>query len=180
MKSKLSKSSNIAPSYYMFKDHKSEGGYRQVVGGCSSNTLRLSNLISEVIESVASAIENSYQVIGSEDLLARISDTNDEIKNMTIELNKTRSPRSTSKPAPSTSSNENDVWPADDGGTVKTIMDEIIRDAIIKSERGPTPLPPFNKGIEKVTKLENKSWTNLAKLTDGIGGKTTLCWRQTW
>ena len=61
----------------MYKDHKSEGGWRQVVGGCSSNTLGLSNMISELLEAVTAAKENPYSVISSEDLLARISDTNE-------------------------------------------------------------------------------------------------------
>jgi len=74
--SKLVNSEATASKYYMYKDHKSEGGYRPVVGGCSSNTLGLSNLISELLECVATAKENSYSVISSEDMLARISDMN--------------------------------------------------------------------------------------------------------
>ena len=69
LNSKLSNSCNVAPTYYMYKDHKVEGGYRQVVGGCSSNTVGLSNMISEVLESIAASIENPYAVISSEDML---------------------------------------------------------------------------------------------------------------
>ena len=72
----------------MYKDNKVEGGYRQVVGGCSSNIVGLSNMISEVLESVASAIDNLYAVISSEDMLARINDANMKIENMTREKNK--------------------------------------------------------------------------------------------
>ena len=125
----------------MFKDHKSKGGYRQVVGGCSSNTLGLSNMISEVLESVAAAIKDPYQVISSEDLLARISDTNEEIKNMTIEFNKTRPPRSTFEPAIGKMT-ENDVRPADERGTVKSDIEETIREAIEKNKKGVDPPSP--------------------------------------
>ena len=49
MKSKLCSSENAAPKYYMFKDHKAEGGFRPVRGGCSSDTLGLSNTLSELV-----------------------------------------------------------------------------------------------------------------------------------
>ena len=74
LESKLSESCNVAPSYYMYKDHKAEGGYRQVVGGCSSNTLGLSNLLSEVIDAVSASIEDPYEVISAEDMLYRINE----------------------------------------------------------------------------------------------------------
>ena len=45
-KSELCSSENAAPKYYLFKDHKDEGGYRPVVGGCTSDTLGLSNTLS--------------------------------------------------------------------------------------------------------------------------------------
>ena len=98
LESKLSESCNIAPSYYMYKDHKAEGGFRQVVGGCSSNTLGLSNLLSEVLESIASARKDPYEVISTEDMLARIDDANEKISelmegnNAKIELSRNSSP----------------------------------------------------------------------------------------
>ena len=49
LKSKQSESQNCAPKYYMYKDHKAEGGLRPVVGGCSSDTLGLSNTLSELV-----------------------------------------------------------------------------------------------------------------------------------
>ena len=64
----------------MYKDHKAEGGFRQVVGGCSSNTLGLSNLLSEVLESLASSRKDPYEVISTEDMLARIDDANEKIQ----------------------------------------------------------------------------------------------------
>ena len=74
--SKLTTSELSAPMYYMFKDHKAEGGWRPVVSGCSSNTLGLSNLVSEMIESVCSAVINPYEVISSTDMLSRIESFN--------------------------------------------------------------------------------------------------------
>ena len=74
--SKQSSSENTAPKYYMFKDHKIGGGYRPVVGGCSSDTLGLSNTLSEVVESVAKAVETPFEVISSEDMLSRIYEFN--------------------------------------------------------------------------------------------------------
>ena len=49
------------------------------MGGCISNTLGLSNTLSELVESVCMAIETPYEVISSEDMLSRISDCNKKI-----------------------------------------------------------------------------------------------------
>ena len=74
--SKISNSENTAPKYYLYKDHKKVESWRPVVSGCSSNTLGLSNLLSEMIESVANAVDNPFEVISSEDLLSRIENFN--------------------------------------------------------------------------------------------------------
>ena len=50
-----------------------------MVGGCSSDTLGLSNTLSEVVESVAMAVSNPYEVISSEDMLSRIHSCNSKI-----------------------------------------------------------------------------------------------------
>ena len=89
LESKLTNSCNVAPSYYMYKDHKAEGGYRQVVGGCNSNTLGLSNMLSDVLESVAGAITHPYAVISSEDMLARVEEANKKIHTL---MNKNNPP----------------------------------------------------------------------------------------
>ena len=68
--SKMIKSEIAASKYMMFKDHKKGGAWRPVVSGCSSNTLGLSNLLSDIIESVCQSIENPFEVISSEDLLS--------------------------------------------------------------------------------------------------------------
>ena len=66
--SKLTNSEQAAPKYFMFKDHKEGGGWRPVVSGCSSNTLGMSNLLSEVVESICSSVEDPYEVISSTDM----------------------------------------------------------------------------------------------------------------
>ena len=84
-KSKISHSENAAPMYFMYKDHKVEGGYRPVVGGCNSDSLGLSNILSEVIESVGNSIENPFEVISSEDMLSRIVESNKKLEVMKAE-----------------------------------------------------------------------------------------------
>ena len=69
--SKISTSENGADMYCLYKDHKAEPGKtRPVVTGCSSDTLGLSNGVSDVLESVANGEETPYEVISSEDMLA--------------------------------------------------------------------------------------------------------------
>ena len=46
--SKINNSEATASKYFMFKDHKPNGGYRPVVSGCTSNTLGLSNMLSDI------------------------------------------------------------------------------------------------------------------------------------
>ena len=41
------------------KDHKKELKTRQVVSGCDSNTVGLRNIMSDLVESIANAVENS-------------------------------------------------------------------------------------------------------------------------
>ena len=78
--SKNIESEIAANKYYMFKDHKEGEKYRPVVSGCCSNTLGLSGLLSDIIESLCLAVENPFEVISSEDLLANINEFNEEIK----------------------------------------------------------------------------------------------------
>ena len=58
MTSKQSESENAATKYHMYKDHKAEGGWRPVVSGCKSDTLGLSNTLSETVEAVCMLVEN--------------------------------------------------------------------------------------------------------------------------
>ena len=62
MHSKMSESQDSAAKYFMFKDHKLEGGYRPVFSGCNSDTLGLSNTLSEVRESVCMSVDQPYEV----------------------------------------------------------------------------------------------------------------------
>ena len=78
--SKTIESETAASKYFMFKDHKSGGGYRPVVSGCSSDTLGLSGLLSDVVESLCQAVKDPFEVISSEDLLARITEFNEMIE----------------------------------------------------------------------------------------------------
>ena len=71
LSSKIVNSESSAPKYFLFKDHKKKESWRPVVSGCSSNTLGLSNLLSDIVESVCGSISNPYEVISSEDLLSR-------------------------------------------------------------------------------------------------------------
>ena len=64
----ITHSETSAPMYYLYKDHKKEPGWRPVVSGCNSNTVGISNILSDVIESVCNAIDNPYEVISSEDI----------------------------------------------------------------------------------------------------------------
>ena len=64
----------------MYRDHKEGGGWRPVVSGCASNTLGLSNLLSEIIESVCLSIEDPFEVISSTDMLSRVEDFNNWIE----------------------------------------------------------------------------------------------------
>ena len=82
LKSKQSNSQNSAPKYFLYKNPKVEGGFRPVVSGCSSDTLRLSNTLSEIVESICMRVENTYEVISSEYMLSRIHGCNENIKKL--------------------------------------------------------------------------------------------------
>ena len=76
----ITHSETSAPMYHMYKDHKAEPGWRPVVSGCNSNTVGLSTLLSDLVESVCNAIEEPYEVISSEDMLYRVGVFNEKIK----------------------------------------------------------------------------------------------------
>jgi len=46
--SKITNSETAAPKYFLYKDHKKVESWRPVVSGCNSNTLGLSNLLSDL------------------------------------------------------------------------------------------------------------------------------------
>ena len=74
--SKITHSSNVATMSLLLKDHKKDLKTRPVVSGNESNTVGLSNMASEVAESVANCKSDPYEVISTEDLLHRIHECN--------------------------------------------------------------------------------------------------------
>ena len=74
--SKIVNSESVAPKYYLFKDHKKTESWRPVVSGCSSNTLGLSNILSDIVESLCGSMNDPLEVISSEDLLSRVENFN--------------------------------------------------------------------------------------------------------
>jgi hypothetical protein len=75
--SKVCRSCKVASMYILVKDHKLDGSTRPVVTGCSSNTRGMSNAVSDFLESVANSIPDAYEVISSEDMLARVEAGNE-------------------------------------------------------------------------------------------------------
>ena len=81
--SKVVSSEQLASMYLMYKDHKEKRATRPVVTGCNSNTKGMSNSVSDLLESVNKAKQNSYEVISGEDMLAKVGNYNleaEEIK----------------------------------------------------------------------------------------------------
>ena len=74
--SKISRSNNLANMRLLIKDHKEKLASRPVVSGCDSNTLGMSNMVSELLESVCNSITDPYEVISSEDMLAKVAECN--------------------------------------------------------------------------------------------------------
>jgi hypothetical protein len=66
----------------ILKDHKIKLETRQVVSGCDSNTLVMSNMVSELLEVICNIISDPYEVISSEDMLAQIENCNKSIEKM--------------------------------------------------------------------------------------------------
>ena len=78
--SKQTKSENLANMYLLAKDHKAELGWRKVVSGCDSDTLGLSNSVSELLEAVCNSLDEPYEVVSSEDMLACVVECNTKIE----------------------------------------------------------------------------------------------------
>ena len=72
MESKTSKSRNTAKMRLLYKDHKAvPRKTRPLVTGNTSDTLGLSNTVSEVIEAVANNSKDAHELVSTEDLLAK-------------------------------------------------------------------------------------------------------------
>ena len=80
MNSKITHSENIADLYLMFKDHKKGNKTRPTATGHTSNTLGMSNAVAEVMEAVSNSETSRYNMISSEDMLARINEYNKIVK----------------------------------------------------------------------------------------------------
>ena len=78
--SKITKSKNVASLFLQLKDHKAVLNSRGVVSANKSNTVGISNILSEILESVANAVTNPTEVLSSEDMLSRIHQCNMELQ----------------------------------------------------------------------------------------------------
>ena len=77
--------------YVVYKDHKkTPGESRPIVTGCSGNTRGLSNSVSNFLESVANCIQNHFECISSEDMLASTKRANEQIDKLIKEWNTKR------------------------------------------------------------------------------------------
>ena len=90
MASKVTHSENIADLYLMYKDHKSGDKTRPTATGHSSNSLGMSNAVSEVLEAVANSEPNRYNTISTEDMLSRITEYNKQVQYSNDQYNETR------------------------------------------------------------------------------------------
>ena len=81
----MTRSQNLASLRLLLKDHKKELKTRQVVSGCDSNTVGLSNIMSDLVESIANAIEESHETISTEDMLSKIAECNRALEKWRIE-----------------------------------------------------------------------------------------------
>ena len=72
MESKTTKSRNTAKMRLLYKDHKAlPRKTRPLVTGNTSDTLGLSNTVSEVLEAVANNSKDAHELVSTEDLLAK-------------------------------------------------------------------------------------------------------------
>ena len=83
--STISQSNSIPPMYLMVKDHKKveEDKYpktRPVVSNCRGMGSPLSNTMSDLVESLATAMESSFESCSTEDYLAKTDKYNAQIK----------------------------------------------------------------------------------------------------
>ena len=52
------------------------------MSGYDSHTLGLSNIVSDLLEAVCKSVEDPFEVISTEDMLARIKECNEKVKEM--------------------------------------------------------------------------------------------------
>ena len=81
----INKSASVPPLYCLVKDHKKMGPggiprTRPVVSGNMGANVHLNNLISDLIEPIAGILEETTEVISTEESLRIIDDTNKKLK----------------------------------------------------------------------------------------------------
>ena len=77
----INHSDAVPPMYIMVKDHKEipKGSWpktRPVVENCRGMGVHVSNIVSDVVESLANSLEGDFEVISTEDVRARIDEYN--------------------------------------------------------------------------------------------------------
>ena len=80
--SKITRSKNLASMFLQLKDHKAKLDSRAIVTANSSNTVGLSNICSELMESIADAVNSPTEVNSSEDMLSRIHQCNKDLETL--------------------------------------------------------------------------------------------------
>ena len=81
----INQNGEVPPMYLTIKDHKpvKEGelpSTRPIVSGCQSLSRHLSNILSEIVESLSQSVEDSGEVISTEDLISKIEEYNAKIR----------------------------------------------------------------------------------------------------
>ena len=82
--SPITRSKTLASLFLQLKDHKLELDTRAIVSACDSYTVGLSNILSEIVESVAKAVQTPCEVISSEDMLHRIHMCNKDLETLRL------------------------------------------------------------------------------------------------
>ena len=80
--STITRSKTLVSLFLQLKDHKLVLDTKAVVSACDSYTVGRSNILSEVIESVANAVKDPCEVISSEDMLSRIHRCNKDLETL--------------------------------------------------------------------------------------------------
>ena len=78
--STITRSKTLASMFLQLKDHKDELDTRAIVSANNSYTVGLSNILSELLESVANSVVAPCEVISSEDMLSRIHNCNKDLE----------------------------------------------------------------------------------------------------
>ena len=75
----------VPPMYLLLKDHKKVSPdslipTRPVVSGCSSMSVHITNILSDILEPLARRLGIEYEFQSTEDLLAKIDNYNDRLQ----------------------------------------------------------------------------------------------------